>query len=451
MTKHRLIMRKVKLMIAIWIIIPTTILGQSTWIYGIQSNGNSTPGYLVRLNYLNNQYDTLLYLGYQYIDDFGSCIDPYNGRLFLSGVLFDQDNYLHVVDLNTLEIVSYYKQGRDVRFMEYNLLNNSILYRVDSTFWRFDLETHVESKLSDLEHTNGQYYGYVSTYNPINNTHIHLGKGHNFINIDGFTGEVKSTVYADIILENLVLDFENGKHFGTNDETVYQFNPTSGEIIELLTIPGYKALANQQRGVYDQVNKKYIIPYAATDNQYKISVIDMESLTIDTTYIQPTVTMEYHQIYCQPRTNLSLINDTLYTSYGINYQWYINGFLDPYISTQHCIPYEYGDYQTLNEYPEYSSLSNTVSYLYTDFEQNTSASGITFSPNPFLDIVKVSGENVQLENSTLRIFSSIGELVHKSQIKNSEFLYLGFLNPGIYIFIIDSNGKHLIRKKMIKK
>ena len=445
-------MRCTKYIFIVLILLSLTSKGQSTWIYGIQHEGVYTNSYLVRLNYLNGQYDTLLYLGDQYIDDFGSCIDPFNGRLFLSGLLFGQNGFLHEIDLNTLEIVSYDKQyyGRNI---EYNFLNNSIIYRVDSTFWKFDLETQIETKLSDLEPTTGYFWGNPRNYNPVDNTYVYIaihGQNDDFMVIDAFTGEEISKTTANIILFSLVVDYDSGKQYGKFNGTIYEFNPYNGEIIELLTIPGYNSHLNQQQTVYDQVNKKCIVPYVTSNNQRKISVIDMEEYTIDTTYVQPNSKMNLHEIYCKPRTYLSLINDTLYTSYGLNYQWYLNGYLNPFINTQYCSPSEQGEYQTLVDYPEYSSLSNPVTYFFTDLQTVFTTNEVNVIPNPFHNNVKIIGNVENLNNSTIMIINSIGELIYNSKLTNSYLLNLESLESGLYTFIIEQNGKHLLRKKMIK-
>lgn len=452
MIEYKLIIRKINFIILIWFIFPITLLGQSTWIYGIQDEGVYTTAYLVRLNYLNGQYDSILYLGDQNIDDFGSCIDPYNGRLFLSGLLYGQDGFLHEIDLNTLEIVSYDKQyqGKDI---EYNLLNNSIIYRLKSSIWKLDLNTQIKTELDSIETYNGYYWGNPRNYNPVDNTYyFELAQdyvGYFFV-VDAFTGITKCKTRASTILQSMVVDYESGKHYGRHGGSIYEFDPYTGDTILLFTIPDYRGWLNEQQSVYDQINKKYIVPYIAIDDKRKISVIDMEEYTIDTSYIQPNSSMNLHEIYCKPRTYLSLINDTLYTSYGSNYQWYINGFLNPFISTQFCSPYEYGDYQTLVDYPEYSSLSNRVTYLYTNLNTSSSIEDIEFSPNPFLNTVRVIGKNEFFENSTLLIFNSFGAMVYNSTLENSYLLNLAFLKPGLYTFIIEQNGAHLMRKKMVK-
>jgi len=452
MTQIRLIFRNAKLTLIIWILFPLTLIGQSTWIYGIQKEGAYTNSYLVRLNYLNGQYDTVFYLGDQNIDDFGSCIDPFNGRLFLSGLLFGQDGFLHEIDLNSLEIVSYDKQyyGRKI---EYNLLNNSIIYRVDNTFWELDLETQVETKLSNLEPTTGNLWGDPRNYNPIDNTYVWIAKHgdiYDFTVINAFTGEEISKTPANITLFSLVVDYDSGKHYGEHNGTIYEFNPYSGEIIELLSIPGYTSHLNQQECAYDQVNKKYIIPYIGPYSSRLITVIDMVEYTIDTTYDQPNSKMDLHEIYCMPRTYLSLINDTLYTSFGQSYQWYINGYLNPFVNTQYFSPSEYGEHQTLVDYPEYSSLSNPVTYLSTDLQTVFTTNEVNVVPNPFYNNVKITGNTEYWKESTISVFNSIGDLVYNSCIENSVIQDLEFLEPGLYIFIIEKNDKHLLRKKMIK-
>lgn len=456
MTQLRLIFRNAKLTIVIWLLFPCVLVGQSTWIYGIQDEGEYSDSYLVKLNYLNGQYDTLLYLGIQNIDDFGSCIDPYNGRLFLSGFLSGQNGNLHEIDLNTLEIVSYYKQyyGRQI---EYNFLNNSIIYKNDTAFWKFDLESHLETRLSHLGPTTSYLWGNTRTYNPVDNTYVWIdihGKSPNsteyFMVTNAFTGEQICKTPASIPLFSLVVDYDSGKQYGKFNGTIYEFNPYNGEIIELLTIPDYNSRLNQQQSVYDQVNKKYIVPYIGTNNLPNISVINMEDYTIDTTYTQLNSNMNLHQIYCKPKTYLSLINDTLYTSYGLNYQWYINGSLNTSINNQYFSPIIQGKYKTLVDYPEYSSLSNPVSYSITNLQTVFTTDEVDIAPNPIYDNVRIKCNSEYLNNSRILIINSIGELIYNSNLGSLKVLNLGFLESGLYTFIIEQNGVPLFRKKMIK-
>lgn len=442
----------VQLLLVIGVIFPMALSGQSTWIYGVVDGGVYTPAYLVRLDYSTAQLDTVSYLGEQYIDDFGCCIDPFNGRLFLSGLLFGQSGFLQEVSLNTLEIVSHDKHywSRD---MEYNFLNNSIIYRVDSSMWKVDLVTGIESKIADIEHIDGHYWGSPRSYNPVDNTFVFFAvqddESYCFV-YDAFTGALKSKKRATRVLYSLAIDFDSGKQYGIFNGTIYSFNPYGYKVTELLTIPDYKSDLNEQQAVYDQNNKKYIVPYIANNNQRKFCVIDLENYSIDTSFVQPNSQMNLHEIYCQPRTYLSMINDTLHSTYGSTYQWCLDGLTIPVASNQYYIPEQSGDYQVLVNYSEYASLSNIVSYDYTDLPTDSKSAAFKLLPNPFRNQIHIIGHNNDGNNFTLRILSTQGVLINETNVADSKIPNLEFLKPGFYLFVLEQNGKIILRQKMVK-
>ena len=252
------------------------------------------------------------------------------------------------------------------------------------------------------------------------------------------------------MLFSLAVDYASGKQYGKFSGTVYNFDPYGFKVTELVTIPDYKSELNEQQSVYDQNNKKYIVPYIAADNQPKFCVIDMENYSIDTSYVQPNSQMNLHEIFCQPRTTLSLINDTLRSTHGLNYQWYLGGLLNPLVNTQYCIPVESGDYQALVDYPEYSSLSNTVSFEYTDLQTDIQSVVARIVPNPVRDRIEIIGHNNDWNNFTLKIFNVQGDLIYENNALDSYIPGLEFLKPGFYLFRLEQNGNVVLRQKMVK-
>ena len=197
---------------------------QSYYIYGIESNGDYQPANLVRLNYMNGNYDTLLYLGIQYLEDFGTSIDPFNGRLFVMGYIAGQSGNLNVIDLENLDIESF--DVYDGEEIEYNFLNNSIIYHSEGYFWKFDLNDHILSNLSSTPPEYATFYGKLSVYNPTNNTYTYImpsdGKGQNIVTVDAFSGFVLSINDIGMSLFDIVVDFDSGEMFARHDGTIYR-------------------------------------------------------------------------------------------------------------------------------------------------------------------------------------------------------------------------------------
>jgi len=203
---------------------------------------------------------------------------------------------------------------------------------------------------------------------------------------------------------------------------------------------------------YDQVQKKYIVPYVISNDYIgKIAVIDMINFEIDTIFDQPCDRMNKHQIYCKPKTYLSLIEDTLFTSFGLNYSWFINGYLNPLISTQSYAPLNQGVYQTLVEYPAYSSISDPVSYLFVNNpEMSRLNSEVKIYPNPAIKNITItlaSNPKLYLEGS---IFSSNGLKVKYFLLNDENTLIdVSDLVNGLYFTSIIDNNK-IYQGKFIK-
>lgn len=436
------------------ILLPLALSAQSPWVYGIEDHGDFSQAYLVRLNYMTAQYDTLLGLGSQWLDDFGSSIDPYNGRMFLRGLLVGEDGDLHIIDLNTLEIQSYYTQeGEDI---EYDFLDNSIIFQEDTVFWKFDLESLDVNGLNNIPVALGSIWGDIRYFNPVENTYVYRAPLSNnqdnspLIVLDASTGETKAITPTSYNFSSMVVDYESGKQYGKFNGKVFVFDPITGYVDELLTIPDYHAHLNQQMDVYDQYNKKYIVFYVATSDKEKLSVIDMVDYTIDTTYDQPSKWMDHQQIYSRPRTFLRLLNDTLVTSYGLNYDWYYNGYLNPFVHSQCHVPDAEGDYQTLVEYPQYESLSEVVTFLYTNIEGGQISNGISVLPNPFTNEIKLKIPDATTAEYYLIISNLVGDKVYQASINSSKTINLEILPPGLYVVNLLEKNKLIMKEKILK-
>ncbi len=439
----------------LWMIFSNLVFGQNTWIYGIHTDGENFPAYLVRLNYVTGEYDSLLYINTQCIDNYGVCIDPYNGRYFLTGMLESYSNgNLHCIDLNTLEITSYFITESSRKQIEYNSLNNSIIYKTENTFRKFDLNSEEDIELDSLVPITGWYFSKNRYYNPRDNVYVDISFHNNskhmdFVVADAFTGEQLSFIPAKHVLYSLVVDYNSGKRYAILDGTICEFNPYNDSIFNLLTIPDWYGQFVGQQSVYDQINKKYIVFYCTNNYKNQIAVIDMINYTIDTIYELPDDKMYCQEIYSKPNPQLSLINDTLYTTYGMEYNWYLNGELIPSINTQKFTPTEQGYYQTYVTFFEYSNLSNSLYYSYENIDVNENLKSINFYPNPFNEIVYLP-KDMNAKIGQLNIINSKGNVVLNCPINNLHFLNLKFLPPDYYLFTITDKENPILKRKMIK-
>jgi len=431
-------------------LLPISLNGQSSWIYGVHSFGDQTPGYLVRLNYLNGQYDTLMYLGYQFIESAGSTIDPYNGRFFLYGSLENTDGNLHIIDLNLLQISSHtIKYGADD--IEYIFLNNSLLYRADDALWSFNLNNYSESFIADVEHETGTYSGFNRYYNPIYNAYIYMGG--KLTMLDAFSGELINEVSVNPI-GSMVIDYRSGNQYNNLGQSVYQHDPFTGQIVELFSgLPGYYSWLVEQHSVYDQKMNKYILPYYNTDGECMLAILDMNDLLLDTVYEQPSCYMTLHQIYCKPQSYLSLIEDTLYVSKGLNYIWNLNG--QPLLSNeqQWFVPNLYGDYHTQVNYPDYSSISDTINFLYNQSKTISKSYLISVFPNPFTTATTFSYTLQQPSTVHISIFNHHGNQVAEIQREQSSGKQQVIWNAeqlpsGVYFYRMQT-GEQVASGKML--
>lgn len=436
------------------ILLSTAAQNQDTWIYGISDGGNYSHGYFVRLNYLNGEYDTLIDLEGVNIEDFASCIDPFNGRYFVFGLLFNQNGNFHVIDLNDLSIESF--DVISTERPEYNIFNNSILFNQDSIFYSYNLSTHALTTFPGTFSESGILWGKNRTYNPYDNTYIYVGETNRndlsffyYIVLDGFRGEVLSTCvvpwYDDAILspEGLVADFETGKVYAHYNETVFSINPYTGDYQILLTIPTYYYHANTQIATYDQVNKKYIVPFQTINYIPKIAVIDMINYEVDTMYLQPDKWMDEHQIYCKPGARLNLIDEVFNSTYGENYYWFFNNYMLQNANESYLLPFEQGDYQVLVEFPSYSSLSNIVPYYFAESGFQIEDKFVKIYPNPFIDKIEIEmaeNHDYQFSQSTICICDILGVKILENKLSGTKCsISLESVKAGFYFVVYHDN------------
>jgi hypothetical protein len=83
-------------------------------------------------------------------------------------------------------------------------------------------------------------------------------------------------------------------------------------------------------------------------------------------------------------------------------------------------------------------------------EHDYAASRISFAPNPFQSELVISSA-VNLNNATLKIYNTLGQMVHQMDYLNGDKITLnrGNLNAGFYLIQLFENGKLLVSKKVL--
>jgi hypothetical protein len=80
------------------------------------------------------------------------------------------------------------------------------------------------------------------------------------------------------------------------------------------------------------------------------------------------------------------------------------------------------------------------------------SNNVKFFPNPAITIIHFDfSENIDLKNSTFKIFSFIGKKVFEtSQLRSRTVVNINDLPRGVYVFqLIDRNGKVLESSKFV--
>ena len=144
----------------------------------------------------------------------------------------------------------------------------------------------------------------------------------------------------------------------------------------------------------------------------------------------------------------------LTTSSATTYQWYLNGELITFATSQIYTPNESGNYMVR------ITDTNGCAYYYSEYVEFTYTSGggsnginetaskvkVTIYPNPSNGMVIFNDSEIRTENYTLTISDATGkELMNKSNINS---LDLSYYNNGIYFLKIETLSKGTIIQKI---
>ena len=259
-------------------------------------------------------------------------------------------------------------------------------------------------------------------------------------------------------IESPVADYQNGNFYGVFRDTVVKLDPYTGNMIRLIKLPMPLVHLNSQMAVYDQNNGLYILPcYNNSNHEAYYIIVDLITPEIDTVFIQPNMHMNWQRIYCKPRTLLLLIGDSILTSSrGISHTWYCNDQPIWYMNSNTYKPTQSGIYKVLVQYPTYSSMSNEINFLMSSIDQLTQSAEFQLYPNPTTGSSVLTFHLFQTQQVILKILDFQGREIKtlldetKSPGEYSIDIHSSFLEPGIYLYRLQTGNQNVTRKVIHK-
>lgn len=150
-----------------------------------------------------------------------------------------------------------------------------------------------------------------------------------------------------------------------------------------------------------------------------------------------------------PAPAISLHDDTLFASYGVTYQWYMNGTILQGENHQFMVPMRSGNYQVkvTDAGGCESELSDPYDYEISGIGGTENESASVVYPVPTTGWVTIN-ENINLENiENITIFDRSGRSVMTSKAVRS--IDLSGLENGIYYMVMTSSDKIRPASKII--
>jgi hypothetical protein len=423
-----------------------------TRIYGVAGN------HLVFFDYRTGEYDTIDTPNFDFPNpngSFGCTIDPYNGRYFFNKSPGTPTGKVQCINLNTLETVtSCLLPKRDL--IEYNCLNNSLVFNdLDGHFFSYDIKKDTVIELSQVPNASGFIYGKSYVYNAATNCYLLNRPNYYFDIIDAFTGELIHSQYLNDYYgaSMLVADYQTGIYYGVYKDTVVIVDPYTGILTPVIKLTKSFIHLNEQMPVYDQDSSKYIIPTIKSDiSEGYYLVVDVKTPKIDTIILQPNLSVNWQQIYCMPKTKLSLIGDSLVCTKGNSYQWFYNGNPIPAPNTNIFIPRKSGLYKVQVSYHGYTSMSNEINFVMTGKRDLAEFNSFRLYPNPAIHILnyEFDGKDFFLHSPVkLEIMDLLGSVLYsriEEALPSKGRIDLQDLPEGMYIIRIQGDGFEKISK-----
>jgi len=187
-----------------------------------------------------------------------------------------------------------------------------------------------------------------------------------------------------------------------------------------------------------------------TPGTYPVTLIVSNGTITDTLNVSPLIL--YGTTLPQP-TIIVRGGDTLVSSHGSTYQWYLNGSPITGATDSIYVAYQAGTYavQITDSTGGCNSISNGLAM---GMEELTGSGGISIYPNPASQSVIISWQSAVGGRIEISVVNVLGEKVYseQQQIANSKLqlvLNVSSLTNGIYFLKIESGERIIIKKFVI--
>ena len=413
--------------------------GSSQKIYGFMDR------YFVAIDLETQTCDSLIeFTKRPFINlEFFAAIDRYNGRYFFCGGLPEHSGNFHIIDLQTLEIQSANIYTGE---MEYDPFDDNLYYIKAGYFYSLSVTTMKQIKYSKIFNTNGRIFGHVRCYLPQQNEF-------HFLTPDGYIAVI------DCKSGNVICKINSNQEnaFNPNTYTDKIYSVKLGSVYEssdcyhsrkLLTrIPDYKGIVNAQMATYNHSNETYIVPYWASNNDYKYALINTKKEILEITIKQfcaPAI-MDLQMIYDKPEALVRIVGDTIFVNKGKRYHWYLNDQLICTTSNNYIIPNQNGKYKAKVEFKEYNAFSREIivdSIIPHAFEYS-------ITPTLANEQIKLKFNNCEYE--TIYIYNLKGQVIFEQSFTQNLSDYqltldVAFMPKGVYIVSVIHGNKPNVKK-----
>ena len=420
---------------------------KSQTIYGFVNN------YFCSTDLSNHTTDTLIvFSGDPWINlGFRSAIDRFNGRYFFGGSIPGYSGKFHIIDLVDFSIESHNNYPEN---MEYDYINNRLVWEKNGSFYSLDLITFEQTKLAIIENGNSNIYGQKRTYIADKNAYFYT----DYINgsdgdpyylfIDANNGEILCETEMEVwnnhhySASGFVCNIHTGDIIGHRNGRYGIVNPCAGSISKLSTIPDYYSHLNNQMAVYNHNDDTYIIPYVTTDSKYsyKIAIVDVYADKIIKTMNQEwDGRMNLQQIYDRPVPQIVFRDNQLYVPKGSSHRWYLDNEFLGETTINSWKPTKNGTYSVEVDYREYTTPSAEIK-ITTEMLGVEGQTTIPYHiyPNPTSDFINIDIPNNK--NVEIQILDMMGKIILERSTSNLSLVRINLtkIPKGSYLIRINS-------------
>jgi len=435
--------------------------GQNGSILGFNPNTQGDTSSIIQHNINNHQNDTLFKLSNSFFIDncccaSGSTLDPYNKRYFFS----TDGGSIYSFDIND-GIVDYVTNGLKCHSQHYDQFYNSLIYLSCDGVRNY----HLDSSSYDLiaiPCANACVLGQASAYNFISGEFFYIqsnypNNGIRWVLVDIINGNVKmdSVINDTMFFGSLIYSPVSDKYYGFN-KGLYEVEPNNLSATKIINAPSdHFGSINFQNGTYDAVSHTYILPYGTMSLTNNVAVFDLHNDTVLQTFLFASNTGPGFEVGPNLNQFLSLTNEAylvfrngeLLTTYGQEYDWYLNDTFLTTTITNKLVPIAFGKYHAVVSTENGNYISNDY-YYYATSANDLSKHEINIFPNPAQNEITASF-STEDKNRIVEIISVDGKTLFQYEAPtNNMQLQTSAWNPGIYIIKVHDKTGVTIKKVM---